>query len=266
MIKLIATDLDGTFVDNDKKVPAENSKIINKLIEKGIIFIPASGRDYPSMKDILSKDIKKINYYSCFNGARIFKDNKLIHSIKISKEICSDIIKKGLELKLKYSATSDYNVCYTQLDTEYYNEFNNENSKYTFHSNEKYDNLKIFDFEKIVFFGKNNILEELKEFVLNKYKSNVNIFFSGNGLIDIVNKNCSKGNSLKLICDELKIDLKDVMAFGDNENDLSMLLEVGHPVVIKNAKDIVKQNIQEKCEFSNSEAGVGIYLKKYFNI
>lgn len=264
-IKVIASDLDGTFIDSQKKVPEINSTVINKLIDDGIIFIPTSGRDYPSMRDILHKKIKNIKYYSCFNGARIFKDGKLIHSIKMDKNICKNFIKKGVELGIKYCATSGYNVCYSQLDTEYYNEFENKNSLYTFNSNENHDNFKILDFEKIVFFGENSSLEKLKDFVINNYSDKVNIFFSGNGLIDIVDKKCSKGESIKIIADKLNINLDNIMAFGDNDNDLAMLELVGHPIAMKNSKSSVKEIIKTECEFSNDEGGVGLYLKKYFN-
>ncbi len=263
-VKLIATDLDGTFVNTQKKVPEANSRAINKLIDKGITFVPASGRDLPSIKDLLLGDIKKIEYYSCFNGARIFKGDKLIHSVKMNKEMCLHIIKKGMELGLKYNATSDFNVCFSQLDTEYYNEFNSKETKYTFHSNENNDNLKVFDFEKIVFFGSQEIFKELRTYVVENYGDKVNIFGSGDEVIDIVSKECSKGNALRIITNDLGIALDETMAFGDNENDLSMLTKAGYPVAMANAKDFVKEVISETTPVNNEDGGVGKYLENFF--
>lgn len=263
-IKIIASDLDGTFLDTYKNIPEVNIEAVNELIDKGMIFIPTSGRDYPSMKDLLQNKVKEIPYYSCFNGARIFKNGKIINLITMDKNVCAEFIKKGMELGIKYCATSGYNVCYSQLDTEYYKEFNSKDTKYTFHSNENLKNLKAFDFEKMVFFGESNELKKMKEFVMANYPDEVNIFFSGRGLIDIVSKKCSKGKGLKIIADDLNISLDDVMAFGDNENDLAMLTSVGYPVAMKNGKPNVRETIQVKSEFTNDEGGVGLYLKEYF--
>ena len=263
-VKLIASDLDGTFLNSKKKIPEKNIEIINKFIDKGLVFVPSSGRDLPSIKELISNDIKDIKYYSCFNGARIFKGDTLIHSVKMDKEMCLDILKKGIELGLKYSGTSGYDVCYSQLDTEYYTEFKLENTKYTFHSNEKLDNLKAFDFEKIVFFGTQDVFKVLRKYVEEKYGDKVNIFVSGEIVIDIVSKECSKGNALKIIAQDMGIYLDEIIAFGDNENDLSMLKEVGYPVAMQNAVKIVKENISEITTVSNEEGGVGLYLEKFF--
>lgn len=262
-VKLIATDLDGTFVDNKKNVPEANSRMINMLTEKGMAFVPSSGRDLPSIKDLL-KDIKEIKYYSCFNGARIFKGEELIYSVKMNKEMCLDILKKGIELKLNYSATSGYNVCYSQLDTEYYNEFKSSETKYTFHSNEDGNNLKAFDFEKIVFFGSQDKFKVLRAYVEDKYSDKVNIFGSGDEVIDIVSKECSKGAGLKIIANEMGIALDEMIAFGDNENDLSMLKAVGYPVAMINGKDFVKEQIKTHTEENNEAGGVGLFLEKFF--
>lgn len=268
-VKLIVSDLDGTFLDGVstskyKKVPKINSEIINKLSEKGIGFVPASGRDLPSIKELLH-DIKEIKYYSCFNGARIFKGEELIYSEKMDKEMCLDILKKAIELDLKYSGTSGYDVCYSEMDKEYYTESSLKNSKYTFHSNENFDNLKAFDFEKMVFFGSEEKFKILRKYVEENYSDKVNIFGSGDNVMDIVSKKCSKGNSLRIIADDMGIATDEIMVFGDNENDLSMLLEAGYPVAMANSKDFVLEKIKTHTKKNNEDGGVGEYLLDFFH-
>lgn len=262
-VKLIAVDIDGTFVDSKKNVPEINLHAVNNAISRGIAFVPSSGRDLPSIKEYL-ENIKEIKYYSCFNGARIFKGEELIYSEKIEESICKEILLKAIELGLRYSATSGYNVCYSQMDTEYYTEAKLKDTKYTFHSNENLDNFKVFDFEKIVFFGKQEIFKELRKYVEDNFDDKVNIFISGDEVMDIVSKKCSKGEGLKIIASDMGIALDEVIAFGDNENDLSMLTEVGYPVAMKNAKDFVKELIPEMTPTTNNEGGVGMYLEKFF--
>lgn len=268
-VKLIVSDLDGTFLDGTaasihKNVPKINSEVINKLSEKGIGFVPASGRDLPSIKELLH-DIKEIKYYSCFNGARVFKGEKLIYSEKMDREMCLDILKKAVELRLGYSGTAGYDVCYSQLDKEYFTEFSLKDTKYIFHSNENFDNLKAFDFEKMVFFGSNEKFKVLRDYVEENYSDRVNIFGSGDNVMDIVSKKCSKGNSLRIIADDMGIATDEIMVFGDNENDLSMLCEAGYPVAMANSKSFVLEKIKTHTKKTNYEGGVGEYLLEFFH-
>ena len=251
-VKLIASDLDGTFLGGTatvlkKEIPKINIEIINKLIDKGIVFVPASGRDLLSIKELLH-EVKEIKYYSCFNGARIFKGDELIYSEKMDREMCLDILKKAIELKLAYSGTAEYDVCYSQLDIEYFTEFSLPDSKYIFHSNENYDNFKV-----------------LRDYVEENYSDKVNIFGSGDNVMDIVSKKCSKGNSLRIIADDMGIATDEIMVFGDNENDLSMLCEAGYPVAMANSKSFVLEKIKTHTKKTNYEGGVGEYLLEFFH-
>lgn len=268
-VKFIASDLDGTFfggkpADKIKSVPEINVTVINNLIDKGIVFVPSSGRDLPSIKELLH-EIKEIKYYSCFNGARVFKGDELIYSEKMERSMCLDILKKAVELKLGYSGTAGYDVCYSELDKEYFTEFALKDTKYIFHSNENFDNLKAFDFEKMVFFGNEEQFKILRNYVEENYSDKVNIFGSGDNVIDIVSRKCSKGNSLRIIAADMGIATDEIMAFGDNENDLSMLYEAGYPVAMANSKDFVLEKIKNHTEKTNEDGGVGEYLLKFFH-
>ena len=179
--------------------------------------------------------------------------------------MCLDILKKAIELKLAYSGTAEYDVCYSQLDIEYFTEFSLPDSKYIFHSNENYDNFKVLDFEKMVFFGSEEQFKVLRDYVEENYSDKVNIFGSGDNVMDIVSKKCSKGNSLRIIADDMGIATDEIMVFGDNENDLSMLCEAGYPVAMANSKNFVLEKIKTHTKKTNYEGGVGEYLLKFFH-
>ncbi|MDP0505669.1 MAG: HAD family hydrolase [Fusobacterium sp. JB019] len=263
-IRLIVTDLDGTFVNKSKEVTKTNRKAVNSLIEKGLEFVVASGRDYTSIKDI-TKDIKKIRYHICLNGAKIYKNDEIIYQKTVDKDICFDILKKATEMNINYSGTAGKDICYSQLDTEYYKEFSLEEKNFNFISNEDKKNIVAKDFEKMVFYGDLDHLKILRDYVENKYSSVVNVFVSGDRIMDIVNIESNKGNALKIVSKDCGVSLDDVIAFGDNENDLAMLEEAGLAVAVKNAKEIVKKRIEEITD-SNEESGVGNYLNKYFKL
>ncbi len=256
-MKLIVTDLDGTLLSDEKKVSEYNIEILNRAVkEKEIELVVASGRDIYSIKN-LTKDLK-IKCYICFNGAKIYNDDKLIYKEAIDEKICEDILKKGMELNLKFSATSENEIHYTKMDNEYTRLENGKDKLKSFYLKSKED-IKQRNFEKIVFVGLEVELTQLRNYVEKKYGNKVNTFYSGSGVLDIVNKKCSKGTAVEEIATLLNIDKSKIIAFGDNENDISMLELVGHPVIMENSREDLKKKKYYKT-VSNNNDGVGKYI------
>ena len=256
-MKLIVTDLDGTLLSDEKKVSEYNIEILNRAVkEKEIELVVASGRDIYSIKN-LTKDLK-IKYYICFNGAKIYNDDKLIYKEAIDEKICEDILKKGMELNLKFSATSENEIHYTKMDNEYTRLENGKDKLKFFYLKSKED-IKQRNFEKIVFVGIEEELIHLRNYIEEKYGDKANIFYSGSGVLDIVNNKCSKGTAVGKIATLLNIDKSKIIAFGDNENDVSMLELVGHPVIMENSRKDLKKKKYNKT-VSNNNDGVGKYI------
>lgn len=263
-VKAIASDLDGTFVTKEKKVTDINKEAIIKAQSKGIEFIAASGRDRTSINDLL-KDIPNIKYFICLNGARIYKEDEIIYEASIDREVSYDIFLKAKEVGLNYSATSRKTIYYSQLDTEYYREFALENKNFNFVFDEKKENILKEDYQKLVFYGDKERFKKLRDYVEEKYLDKVNIFESGDSVMDIVNKKASKGNALKIVANDMGIALDEIVAFGDNENDLAMLKDVNYSVAVENAKDLVKENVRYITR-SNEESGVGKFLNLFLKL
>lgn len=259
-MKVIVTDLDGTLLTDEKKISEFNIEILNRVSkEKNIELIVASGRDIYSIKDI-TKNLN-IEYYICFNGAKIYREEELIYKESVSEEICEDILKEGMRLGLEFSATSQNEIHYTKMDNEYTRlTYGKDNLK--FFPLKKIEDIKRRKFEKMVFVGEEKELEILRQYANKKYGDKINIFYSGSKVIDIVNKNCSKGMALKKIIQDLNISSSEVMAFGDNENDISMLDVAGHPVIMENARTELKKGKYHKT-LTNNDDGVGKYIEKF---
>ena len=81
MIKLIATDLDGTFLDSKKNKPADFPEVFKEIKRRGITFAAASGRDYNGAA-MYFKDYIDDMYFICDNGASLYKNDliDLIHN------------------------------------------------------------------------------------------------------------------------------------------------------------------------------------------
>ena len=108
----------------------------------------------------------------------------------------------------------------------------------------------------MVFVGDADKFKKLRKYVTEKYGNELNIFGSGDGVMDIVNIQCSKGEALKNVAEDIGIPIGQTMAFGDNENDLSMLDIAGCSVIMANAAEELKKSKYERT-VTNDENGVG---------
>ncbi len=94
--------------------------------------------------------------------------------------------------------------------------------------------------------------------------SDVNVFRSVPSLIEITPSGSTKGLGLKTVFELKGWDLKDLIVFGDGENDISMFEVAGHAVAMENAFDTVKAVADEVC-LSNKEDGVAVYLEQIYS-
>lgn len=258
-MKLIAMDLDGTLLTKDKRVSDFNRDILNKKSNEGIELVIASGRDLYSIMDLTR--CLNVKYHICFNGAKIYKNKKLIYSKSMNKEICLDILEKAVEIGLDYSATAGREVHFTKIDPEYVKEYKTNKELQFFHITDRRPLGR--EFEKMVFVGDADKFKKLRKYVTEKYGNELNIFGSGDGVMDIVNIQCSKGEALKNVAEDIGIPIGQTMAFGDNENDLSMLDIAGCSVIMANAAEELKKSKYERT-VTNDENGVGTFVEKFF--
>lgn len=258
-MKLIAMDLDGTLLTRDKRVSDFNRDILNKKSDEGIELVIASGRDIYSIVDLTG--CLNIKYHICFNGAKIYKNRKLIYSKSMNRDICLDILEKAMEIGLDYSATAGREVHFTKIDPEYVKEYKTNKELEFFHIRDRKPLGR--EFEKMVFVGDAERFKKLRKYVIEKYENEVNIFGSGDGVMDIVNIQCGKGRALELVAENIGIDIGETMAFGDNENDISMLDVAGCPVIMANAAEELKKP-KYKRTLTNDEDGVGVFVENFF--
>ncbi len=76
----------------------------------------------------------------------------------------------------------------------------------------------------------------------------------------------NKGTALLMVADELGIDHKNTMGFGDGENDLELIKKAEHGVAMSHAVDYIKKHANHVTEQDNNEGGVGLFLKSFFNL
>lgn len=259
MIKLIATDMDGTLLDKNGELPKEFPKILDELVKKNVKFVVASGRSYVKLKETFKGMEEKIDYI-CDNGAFVVEDNEISSIEIIDREkvkeiirVCSDI--EGIQVLL-CGRKGAY-----QLDCS--DAFNKEIDKYY---NKKYIVDSLYDVDDDIF---KITVCDLKNSAKNSYKilepkfgEDLSVVISGAIWLDVMNKNINKGNALEKIQKDLSVSKEETMVFGDFYNDVEMLKRAYYSFVMENANEDMKKygNFIAK---SNLENGVIEAIKEY---
>ncbi len=265
--KLCVCDMDGTLLNSDSLISIENEKALKKLHEIGIEVIIASGRTDLMMKSYI-KQLELKGHIICCNGGLVKKieTGEVVYKKPIDKETVEKVIKYCFENAVNF-------LVYT-IDMVYSNK---ENKRARFYENLNLSISKEFyipieymeyaDTDKLLNKDIFKVLiieedDERKDSIARHFaeESNLAVVTSAKGLLDIMASGVSKGNAIKKISEELKIDLKQVIAFGDNYNDLEMFEAVGFPVAMENAVEDIKAH-SKFITRSNDAAGISYAIE-----
>lgn len=244
MIKLIASDLDGTLLLNHSQQLTEQVvPYIKKLKEMGIIFVAASGRQYANLQRLF-EPVKDDIAYICENGALVIYKGQVLHKTIIDKEIGEEILvdirkREGCEILL-----SGMNTSYLEPKSQEYthrmtNIVKNNVTVVKDILSVTEDYLKISVYERE---GINNS----EEYFRNKWSDKVTVVTSGMEWLDMIAMNTNKGNAMKVLQEKFHILPEETMAFGDNYNDVEMLENVGYSYAMNSGK----KHILDLCKFS----------------
>lgn len=250
--KLLACDLDGTLLDDNSNVSADNLSAINELARLGTEFALCTGRTFYEIPKVL-RNCDNIRYI-------IYSDGSVIFDKKLNKNIYQNYIDNETDKKL-FDLLSSYDTM-----IEYYDngnaktdksKLNDESYKYynidkNYISVIKQTRIGFDDFEKAVeglkhteilniFFKNLNEREECFEKL--KAMPNLNSTTSMDNNIEIMLSSVSKGNALEILCDKLGVESKYIMAVGDSRNDLSMFKVAGTSVASGSSDKFIKDKV-----------------------
>jgi len=240
-LKLFVFDLDKTVLNSKNKLSIVNSQVLDIISERQIILIPATGRNmFGIPKEILEKNIR---YFIVSNGAKII-DNKrkkvIWHKYLLQKELISIVqVLKSKKVLFLYSIHSG-NVCFDSsiIQVIIRSLFYHNHSKLL--KKESIINLEYVYKIQIMVLSKRKM-----SIMYNKLKEvkGVHVVKSSSRYIEITAEHANKGTALKYISKYLSIPNNNIVAIGDNENDLEMLKFAGVSYAVENATDIVRKNV-----------------------
>lgn len=262
MIKLIATDMDGTLLKDNKEIDKEIYKLLPKMKKEGIHFVAASGRQRPSLEKSFEGYLKDITILA-ENGAYVVHNGEEIYASVMTKELIDFITTEIRKLDNVGILYCGKHCCYTP-DIQCYETLASPKFHYKVKMINCFDEIKeeIIKISLVDPKGASGYSFPILEKIL---KGKVEIAVSGFDCVDIVNKGVSKGNAIEILQKKWNITSEETMTFGDNYNDIEMLQCAKYSFAMQHSEEGVKR-CANYVAGDNNKGAVVAQIKKFVNI
>lgn len=274
-IKAVFTDLDGTLYNNQHTVSSRTFETVTKLQERGVPFIMATGRPFPDVFANIATTGLTPDFIVTSNGSRVhnaMRDTvfacdlnpesvrrffQLSPHLNENGEVDESVPARSIQLNLNYNDRWLTNKCTDEVRHMYHPSLNYEEvDPKAFTA----DDLR--GTHSMYAWGKHEDLLCVQKFI-ERELPDVTCAFPLPHILDCYPKGNHKAVAVQKVCEELGIDIKEAIAFGDGMNDVQMLHEVGQGYVMNNAAPMVKDAMEGLPVIGfNHEDGVAVQLEK----
>lgn len=248
MIRLIASDMDGTILrDGAQTLPPRIVPILDRLLEQGFLFAAASGRQYANLRRLMGPLADQVDYI-CENGAFAVHKGEIIYKAVMDRAL-------GEELMADILSVEDCEVQLSGVDTAYIQPKRpsyTEHLKYVLKNNiTEVDDIfsTSEDYIKISAFVHGDKTEERLEQFQKRWGSRFTLASTCPHWIDFIPPGIHKGHAMKALMEALGVAREEVVAFGDNYNDLELLACAEESYAVSTAKPEVIAACRHTCEF-----------------
>lgn len=241
MIRMIASDLDGTLLEPVEHLPDGLFETLEELDKLGITFVAASGRQYDNLRRLFAPAARSMGFI-CENGALNMLRGKEVKLQGIPREMGLAIIRRLQQLPVCI-LVSGRHTCYVTPENRAFTDDMVYRLRNTIAVVDHLDRLDD-DYLKISAFAPDGVASfapQLEE----EWGSKLNAVVSGRCWFDF--GTASKETGIRALMQEMGLAREEVVAFGDQFNDASMLDAVGHPFLMENAPEGLKNRGYRLC-------------------
>lgn len=269
-IKMIGLDLDGTTLSNQNDFSERTIKALSDAIEKGVEVIIATGRAANSLPKPIFK-VPGLRYVATSNGARLIDiiENKVIYENYIDSERIPEIhrILKDLDANIEVFFDGTAYIGQREYDSIVSGRNTTRNKEYIIASRtptniifdlllENKDKIENINVNYLELSEKPHVEEILKEI------KGVHLTSSLPRNNEIGGKTTSKADALRFLMEKKGLTRDQLMACGDNPNDLEMIEFAGLGIAVGNAEEVVKEAADYVTK-ANYEDGVALAIEKF---
>ncbi|HNU80011.1 MAG TPA: Cof-type HAD-IIB family hydrolase [Bacillota bacterium] len=266
--KMLVTDMDYTLLNKEKRVSDRNREALRRAMEKGVHMVVATGRIYTSAR-IYAKLLGLDTPIIASNGALIKDASKTIFRGILSQ----DTVREMLRLCHKYGIYCHF---FTE-NTIYSEKLINVSLRYTewnkYMGEEDQVKIRIVDdgeeiieaaksevLKAVVFDDDDEKIQKLRDGIMETGIVSVSQSMKHN--LEVMNKGVTKGNAVRILAQMYGINREEVIAIGDNENDISMIEYAGLGIAMGNAEECLKR-AADHVTGDYQEDGVAEAIEKF---
>lgn len=261
-IQGIFFDLDGTLLNNQKKISALTERVFRHLKQAGLPLFLSTGRGYRAMERYL-KILEPGTPVITYNGAAVQEPEtgRELRGVFQNPEILQTLLRLGRSPGVSFLLYRRDGRFFYLSETENIRRY----EKSAGFSGRPLEEKTAGDFPilKSMFIGEHERLKEIRRALEQEVPGKFTASFSHHRYLEVMAPEVSKGKALREIVRERGWDLERVMAFGDGLNDKEMLECVGYGVLMANGMDELKECCALRAG-SNEEDGVARFLKGWF--
>lgn len=267
MVKLVFVDMDDTFLTPEKTITPLNRQALDLAYERGIQFVPCTGRNYTGLPEELVSH-PSVRYAVCCNGAivRDLRENRNLHEVVMDHALVHDLWHQIQGLEVTFDLFADDGV-FTARDRWHI-----------------IDEMDVSEATRYVVTSVRTCCDKTVDQMIDAAGSicRVNVFYltekdkravweavdqrpeltRASSLpcnVEITHAGADKGSGLSWLCDYLGVSTTDTIAFGDSSNDIAMLRAAGDGVAMANAFPeclAAADHVTASCQ----DSGVARYL------
>ena len=259
--RLIATDMDGTLLNDKSEVSERTKAAVIKAVEAGVIFVTATGRPMCAVEGVnsfLSKDMPFI----IFNGASAVmgKSREVLFNKPLDFALACELYSIGVGLRIPVVIWTGDRLWVSRdcEEIERYRGLSGAEVNLISDINE----LRNHDISKTLWIDKPERVSRLYSRMKEHFGPKLNCHPSSPRFLEFVNPLAGKAEALEELGRRYGIDSSEMIAVGDSYNDISMLCYAGLGVAMENAPDDIKAVCAHVTK-SNNNDGVAAVIEKY---
>lgn len=255
-------DMDGTLLNERHELSDLTIRTLQNLRARGANLIIATGRHINDIRCYMDQLGGGISAITC-NGANIHDaDGELVASQNLPLTANESLITLGnqFDVYTNLYTSSEWLVskpCEVMLKAHVASGF--------FYRETNQQEMLASPALKIMFFGEHSELLSLRAQMGEDISTALNVTFSDDNYLEIMQKNISKGHALKILLAKQGVPLNHTMAFGDSMNDLELFRTVAHPILMENAVKNLKALFPNAVRAQkNYEDGVARFINDLY--
>jgi Cof subfamily protein (haloacid dehalogenase superfamily) len=254
-------DMDGTLLNEEHELSPQTIRALQELRARGKHLVIATGRHFRDIRAYLEQLGGGIATITC-NGAMIHNaEGELIKRACLPLTVNDMLLPLGevAGVHLNLYTDSEWLVnapCESMLDAHAQSQF--------FYRQINLAEMLTTPALKILFYGENAVLQQLKSKILDAFPLPIHLTFSDDYYLEAMPLNISKGHALKTLAQHLHLPFANSMAFGDGLNDVELFSSVAHPVVMENASKTLQGLFPHALRApANDSEGVAKFLYEH---